>query len=63
MIDFNKAKQSFKEYLKQYDLTDGKIQLKIRHKKLLPQILCDNNLRQFVVDYIIFIISYIFQNI
>lgn len=31
MLDFNKAKRTFQDYLKQYDLTDGKIKLKIRH--------------------------------
>jgi len=31
MLDFNKAKRAFQDYLKQYDLTDGKIKLKIRH--------------------------------
>ena len=31
MIDFIKAEKEFKEYLKQYDLTDGKIKLKIVH--------------------------------
>ena len=31
MIDFIKAQESFKEYLKDYDLDNGSIQLKIRH--------------------------------
>lgn len=31
MIDFRNAKEMFKEYLKDYDLEDGSIQLKIRH--------------------------------
>ena len=31
MIDFIKAQESFKEYLKDYDLNNGSIQLKIRH--------------------------------
>lgn len=31
MIDFTKAKNAFKEYLKNYDLTDGMIELKVRH--------------------------------
>ena len=31
MIDFKKAQESFKEYLKDYDLENGSIKLKIRH--------------------------------
>ena len=31
MIDFRKAQESFKEYLKDYDLENGSIKLKIRH--------------------------------
>lgn len=31
MIDFNSAQEMFEEYLKDYDLEDGSIQLKIRH--------------------------------
>lgn len=31
MIDFIKAQKSFNEYLKDYDINDGMIQLKIRH--------------------------------
>ena len=31
MIDFIKAKSVFSEYLKQYDLSDGSIKLKIKH--------------------------------
>ena len=31
MIDFRNAKEMFKDYLKDYDLEDGSIQLKIRH--------------------------------
>ena len=31
MIDFEKAKKSFKKYLEGYDLNDGMIQLKVRH--------------------------------
>lgn len=31
MIDFIKAKKSFKEYLKNYDLNDGNIKLKVKH--------------------------------
>lgn len=31
MIDFEQAQNAFKEYLKQYDLKYGKIELKIRH--------------------------------
>lgn len=31
MIDFRKAEESFKNYLKDYDIEDGNIKLKIRH--------------------------------
>jgi putative nucleotidyltransferase with HDIG domain len=31
MIDFNKAKQAFEEYIENYDLNDSKIDLKLRH--------------------------------
>lgn len=31
MIDFRKAEESFKNYLKNYDVEDGNIKLKIRH--------------------------------
>lgn len=31
MIDFEQAQNAFKEYLKQYNLENGKIELKIRH--------------------------------
>lgn len=31
MIDFRKAEESFKNYLKDYDVEDGNIKLKIRH--------------------------------
>ena len=31
MIDFLKAEQNFKEYLKDYDLNNGNIKLKIKH--------------------------------
>lgn len=31
MIDFRKAQESFEEYLKEYDLENGSIKLKIRH--------------------------------
>ncbi len=31
MIDFSKALKSFKEYLKDYDLEDGNIKLKVKH--------------------------------
>jgi putative nucleotidyltransferase with HDIG domain len=31
MIDFRKAQESFKEYLKDYDLENGSIKLKIKH--------------------------------
>mgnify|MGYP001127006209 CR=1 FL=1 len=31
MIDFEKSQESFKEYLKDYDLENGSIKLKIRH--------------------------------
>ena len=31
MIDLIKAQENFKEYLKDYNLEDGSIQLKIRH--------------------------------
>lgn len=31
MIDFNKAEEAFKQYLKNYDLEDGYIQLKMNH--------------------------------
>lgn len=31
MIDFNKAKMEFKKYLQNFDLSNGKIDLKIRH--------------------------------
>ena len=31
MIDFRKAEEGFKEYLKDYDLENGSIKLKIRH--------------------------------
>lgn len=31
MIDFQKAQEAFQEYLENYDLTDGKVKLKIRH--------------------------------
>lgn len=31
MIDLEKAEREFKKYVNQYDVTDGKIQLKIRH--------------------------------
>ena len=31
MIDFIKAQKEFKDYLNNYDLNDGKIQLKVRH--------------------------------
>lgn len=31
MIDFIKAEKSFKEYLKDYDLNDGNIKLKVKH--------------------------------
>lgn len=31
MIDFRKAEESFKNYLKSYDVEDGNIKLKIRH--------------------------------
>lgn len=31
MIDFIKAQESFKEYLKDYDLENGSIKLKVKH--------------------------------
>ena len=31
MIDFNNAIRAFKDYLKQYDLNNGMIQLKVKH--------------------------------
>lgn len=31
MIDFRKAEECFREYLKGYDLENGSIKLKIRH--------------------------------
>lgn len=31
MIDFQKAQKAFKEYLKQYDLEDGSVNLKVVH--------------------------------
>ena len=31
MIDFEKAQSAFKEYLKQYDLADGSVNLKVVH--------------------------------
>lgn len=31
MVDFDKARKAFKKYLDNYDLTDGMIQLKVRH--------------------------------
>ena len=31
MIDFIKAEKSFKDYLKNYDLNDGNIKLKVKH--------------------------------
>ena len=31
MIDFVKAKNAFSQYLKQYDVSDGSIKMKIKH--------------------------------
>lgn len=38
MIDILKAKQAFKEYIKNYDINNGKIQLKISHIQRVAEI-------------------------